>query len=284
MYAREDALDEAKTKNDFTIVLKYFKIDGTDINAVNDNGWTALHFAAYHNDYNLTRYLLDQKNIDVSKKSNSGMTPLQMTRDGFIISLFIREGADELKAVLQALDFKGDDVNEVKKFTAYGRQTPLFMACVSTGYFEVIKYLHGKGAKEEGNILHRLVEHKKLNINNAAELIKLYDLDINKKISYNYEEMEQKINPLQYAVFKNYVWQASVLLELGADVNVKFKDENDETEWTLLEEIQLRNDIKEMESLLKKYIGDSNKRVRTEREARSHFRSGWPHRVRMTSQ
>ena len=69
-----DALSNAVEENDVVLVKELIG-KGADVNGVDRNGWTALHWAVWRGFAGCTRVLLES-NADVDKANHSGATPL----------------------------------------------------------------------------------------------------------------------------------------------------------------------------------------------------------------
>jgi len=57
--------------------------NGMEVNALGDEGWTALHSAALRGNIDVVKFLLDN-NADVNAKDNNGWTALDMANNGEI--------------------------------------------------------------------------------------------------------------------------------------------------------------------------------------------------------
>ena len=90
-------------------------------------GWTALHFAAKHNQSEVVK-LLVAKGADVNERNKDGEVPLHLTETRIIAGLLIQKGAD-----VNISDFYGT--------------TPLKIA-KEQGHDEVASLLCEHGAKE----------------------------------------------------------------------------------------------------------------------------------------
>ncbi len=61
------------------------------------NGWNILHNAVFENDYNITKNILNLKEIDIDAKSKAGISPLHIAvknRNLKLVKLLLRNKAD----------------------------------------------------------------------------------------------------------------------------------------------------------------------------------------------
>ena len=71
-------------------------MNGADVNAKNDKGWTPLLGSTYHNNSEISQLLI-MNGADVNAKDNDGQTPLRIAiqnKNTEIIELLIKNGAD----------------------------------------------------------------------------------------------------------------------------------------------------------------------------------------------
>ena len=52
--------------------------EGADINIVDGQNWTAIHYACFGGNDEILKLLLAQDNVDLTVKDQNGMTPLDM--------------------------------------------------------------------------------------------------------------------------------------------------------------------------------------------------------------
>lgn len=85
--------------DDADLVKQVLSIPGVDVNAKDDYGRTALHYAARSNHRKAVKALLEAPGIDVNSKSDNGSTPLDLTqkRDVIVRGLLRRAGGTESK-------------------------------------------------------------------------------------------------------------------------------------------------------------------------------------------
>ncbi len=129
---------------------------GVDVNSVDEDGNTVLHYAAYNDETEIAELLLS-KGANVNAVNREKETPLHMASD---------EGDKEIVKLLLGA---GANVNAVE----IDGKTPLHMA-VENGHFEIVKLLLGAGANvnavsKNGTVpLHVAVE------DGSMELVKVF--------------------------------------------------------------------------------------------------------------
>ncbi|MBS0203473.1 MAG: ankyrin repeat domain-containing protein [Planctomycetes bacterium] len=126
-WAAETPLADAVEEKDSTAIQKLLE-QKTNVNAAQADGMTALHWAVYHDDLNITKQLI-AAGADAKVTNRYGVTPL---------SLACRNGnADVVEVLLEA----GADANSLLA----GGETPL-MTAARTGRVGPVKALIAKGA------------------------------------------------------------------------------------------------------------------------------------------
>lgn len=108
---RTNSIFDAAIQNDVATVKKFLgdTFDLQDINEIDQYGWTALHYAAYHNHVEMVKFLLEngaktsQHAHEISSGSftdfftnfrfNGGETPLMVTHSPVVAALLLDAGA-----------------------------------------------------------------------------------------------------------------------------------------------------------------------------------------------
>ena len=125
-------------------IVKYLISTGADVNAKNDDGWTALIFASTTKGHlEIVKYLIS-KDADINAKRDKGLTALMVASSG---KLEIVKALVEGKGGLLSVFSKGADVNAKDD----NGETALMRACAN-GKLEIVKYLISKGADVNAKI------------------------------------------------------------------------------------------------------------------------------------
>ena len=199
-----DPIHDVAWKGDLAGVQRELN-KGADVNAMDDDAWTPLHYAATY-DHKETAKLLTVKGVDVNTKNDEGETALHQAAHG------------GHKEVAELLISKGADVNAKQD----GGGTPLHSAAWE-GHKEVAELLLANGADVNAKTvggwtpLHQAAwvdvigrgGHKEV-----AELLISNGADVNAKHEFGY-------TPLHFAASGGLKEIAELLLANGADVNVK---------------------------------------------------------------
>ena len=127
--AKESALIHAAINGDFGAVEG--ALGSEDVNASDDDGWTALHIASRNRNFEIARLLLSQPTIDVNVKNKWKSTPLM-----------IAAGSGSLDIVELLLKHPGIQVDLSAEY--YGR-TALIEAALN-GHLPIVKALVTHGA------------------------------------------------------------------------------------------------------------------------------------------
>jgi len=212
------------------VVMAFLKKDGINVNAVDEIGFSPLHYACKRGYRDIIKLLLD-KDADVNLISNESITPLHMA---------VTSGNKE---VVKLLTDAGSDINATDK----AGKTPLIYA-VEARKAECARYLIELGADTSvmDNQNHTALDYAnalglvqliesmaKENSGNAdsfgntplhqachngqGEVVKAMlakgDMDINAR-------NDDKETPLFLAVAENNILIAELLLDAGADTNI----------------------------------------------------------------
>ncbi|EAY05397.1 ankyrin repeat protein, putative [Trichomonas vaginalis G3] len=219
-------------KLNISSLSKYFFSLGANINEKIEEGWTALHFAAFHNSKDTANFLIlhgtniNEKNINgntalhVAAFHNSKDTAKLLISHGVNINEKDKFGNTPLytaayynsKDTVNLLISHGANIHEKDKFGS----TPLYPACMYNS-LETVKLLisHGANINEKNKYgvtsLHVAAQN---NSKYAAEHLILYGANIHEK-----DISGETI--LHYAAINNSQEIAELLLSYGANVNEK---------------------------------------------------------------
>lgn len=228
-----DAIEHGDTETAYQLIKQK-----PDINAMQVDGMTALHWAVYHDDLKLVSTLLDHQ-ANVSMQNRYGVSPLSLAclnGNAKIIAMLLEHGADANttlrggESVLHTAARNGR-VNPVRLLIASGadvnakelkKQSPLMWAAAE-GHIEVVKELIESGADvdytlgsgfnafffavREGHtdVVHALLDHG-VAVNGL-------------KLPPDNQDAERGLSALLLAVENGHFDLAVSLLERGADPN-----------------------------------------------------------------
>ncbi len=209
-------------------IVKSLLKNGTDINAKDTNGITALMGAAVTGQTNVLEFLLD-KGADINEKNTDGSTALNCAAMGGqtdAAEFLLDKGADIGNALEKAawngsvqtiklLLARGADVNAVY----YGTGTALISAALA-GKFEAVKFLLEKGAdvnakESTGNTA--LMSAAYSGQTNVVELLLDNGADINANAMFDGTALMEAAHDGNIEIVK-------LLLVRGADINAKNSD------------------------------------------------------------
>ncbi|EAY15976.1 ankyrin repeat protein, putative [Trichomonas vaginalis G3] len=174
-----------------------------DLSITTSNGFSLLHFAAYHNNADLCKYIIssikEYQNIN-NITDNNHLTPLH------------HAAKNNCREAAGVLILNGANINEGDKY----RATPLHHA-VEKNNIEIIEFLISNGAninakdRYEKTALCYAIEH------NRMKIIKFLLSN-----GANFNEKDQiGLVALHYAAIRNCRDIAELLISLGADINSK---------------------------------------------------------------
>lgn len=187
-------------KQQHRAVIAQLIADETDVNATLPDGATALHWAAYHDDLE-TAKLLIEAGADVSTNNDLGVTPLSLA--------CLNGSGPMVKELLQA----GANPNQ-----ALATGETVLMTAARTGKPQVVRALLEAGANVDGmepdrkqNALMWAISEEHAEV---ARVLLEYKADVNAKSKSGY-------TPLHFAARQGDLESARMLVKAGADVNAK---------------------------------------------------------------
>ncbi|GFU38749.1 ankyrin repeat domain-containing protein 16 [Nephila pilipes] len=191
----------ACTKSNLEIV-KELLLHGADLNILNKDGWTAFHIASREGNPDIIKYLLHFNPSVWKTKSKNGRTPLHTAA---------------LHGHLEIVRIFSENANYDLNVKDSCGTTPM-MDAVSGNHNHVVEYFIEKRAslKEEDklgrNVLHLAAEAG--NLDCIKYLVKKCDMSINSQTSHG-------LSPLHFACKESNIVTFSLLLQLGANCNLK---------------------------------------------------------------
>ncbi|GIY53309.1 ankyrin repeat domain-containing protein 16 [Caerostris darwini] len=185
-------------------IVREILLYGADLNMINKDGWTAFHIASREGNIDSIRCLLEFNPLAWRTKSKNGRTPLHSAC---------------LCGHIEVVKFLVENANyEINMKDSCGR-TPL-MDAVSGEYNEIVEFLIETGALIEDedklgkNLLHLAAEAG--NLDCITLLVKKKYFNINSQTS-------EGLSPLHLACKQYKKDSVYLLVELGADCNLKDK-------------------------------------------------------------
>ncbi|MDR1485491.1 MAG: ankyrin repeat domain-containing protein [Planctomycetaceae bacterium] len=236
----------AKSNNDVN-VIKYLIGTGGNVKAVDKKNQTPLHLAAANNkNLDILKYLIEKDSASVNAKDTSGETPL--------FAAIRAKNFDVVKLLVDS----GANINVSN--THYGH-TPLMLAVSFQCDIEVIKYLIDKGAdvnakdKDGQDVL--FLELNKSGSSQRYTDPKIVKLLVDSKVKLN-EQDKNGLTPIVFLLtrynFRRETRELTrYLIEHGADVNIKDKNNLSLLQLLVQRECSLDSDI------LKLLINNSKK-------------------------
>ncbi|MFN7097669.1 MAG: ankyrin repeat domain-containing protein, partial [Gammaproteobacteria bacterium] len=179
--------------------LGYLLKEGANINEKDNDGGTALHYAASEGHVNSLKHLLD-KGANINQKTKEGLTVLHLVA--------LKGHVENLKYLLD----KGANINEKAN---NGRTVLHYIA--SSGSIENLKYLFEKGANINEKDNHGLTPlHWAALKGHIAVLQYLFEKGANIN-----ERDNHGLTPLHWAALKGHIAVLQYLLDKGVNVNEK---------------------------------------------------------------
>ncbi|XP_033219899.1 putative ankyrin repeat protein RF_0381 [Belonocnema kinseyi] len=206
-------------------LIKFFLDQGKDLNIVNSNYSTLLHFAAWHGDNEGFDLILNNSKFNLNAFNSKGTTLLHVvTIHGTceMIKSLIDHGADSNLRI----QIDQGQQNSIDKITGF---TPLHLA-VSKGKFEIVETLVKKGAdvnatSPHGSPLHvacdTFYSSKSNDKSHHVHKTKIVKFLIQQGANIHALNSTKK-TPLLTAVDNKYEKMVEVLLQEGANFQMKF--------------------------------------------------------------
>ncbi len=204
---------------------------------------TPLMYASYLDNYEMARYLVEEKGADINAKNEYGWTALTYASDEEhlnMVKYLVENGADidsEALTVTRNLEIfeylleKGNvDINSV----GYLGMTALSLSSIEEGDFEMFKYLLKKGVD---------VNVKNDDGSTALMVASLYgNLEMVKYLIENGADINAKDNDGSTALIYASKWanleEVEYLVKNGADINIKDIEGKTALDWATTEEIK----------------------------------------------
>jgi ankyrin repeat protein len=185
-------------------IIKKLLENGSQIDAAQEYGYTALHLAVHNNRAKVVETLLSYEGIalSINAKNNEGKRALDiafMRENIALMALLVKGGAD------YSGEF-GEKKQTLFKWAISRNMSDLVSALVTKG-----EGINQKLTQYGDTILHIAAHHNWVNVINAC---------IDKKMDVNVENTG-KWTPLHYAVRKSYHDSTFMLLGYGADCNAR---------------------------------------------------------------
>ena len=215
---------------------------GADINAIDKDSWTPLHYAVKNNHIEIVNLLIEAgADVNIASYTGDKLTPLlllsSLTEPNMeILKMLIIAGASVDYSSKIVLELKDKIIDSMKKNKSSKTDLILFKKLVKnnlligqmidscgTGDLKIVKELikagvNPNGKKNSWTPLHYAAR------NNHVEIVKVLikaKVDLNAKATYgNDEEGFSGITPLYDTITKKNWEVAKLLIEAGADVNI----------------------------------------------------------------
>lgn len=208
--------------NQYNIEL-FFDVIRLDINLIEEkSGNSILHYACMFNNIELVRYLIE-RGADVNKMNNYNYTPLHISCElncDEIIKLLLENSADP--NILNT-----DNENPLMLYVKSGKNSSVIESLIEVGTDIDHNDQYGD------NVFERSITHNNI----VAVSILIKHIDINALTKFG-------LTPLMYCVISNKEKMLRILLEFGADVNIKI---DGKTAWDMAED-KIRKDFPELRS------------------------------------
>ncbi len=175
-----------------------------DVNAINNDGATALHYIALNTENNTNEHsiveLFLSNGADVDIKDGNGDTPLTIAS--------YRAKSDLAKLLIDA----GADVSEKnnRDFTA-------LMLAVQAGNIELVKTLLDAGADVHAD---RLRGGTALSVASDKGFVELAEILLNHGADINFQDAAGGLTPLHFAAYMGKTEMVEFLVERGADATI----------------------------------------------------------------
>ena len=226
-------------------IVKKLVEKGLDVNDKDEKGNTALHYAITKcKDIDIIKFLIES-GADIHAKNNEGKTPLvEAIKYGRgqdrpeAVKILIESGADISYKVVNNLRNNGETLLITSMKRTEPEDDAITKMLIESGIDIDLKWHDGD------NMLHYL--SRKNDKGRLAKALIDAGVDIEGRNDDNY-------TPLYIAVRNNYLAVAKTLLECGADIHAKPKDDGDWTPYQLAERMSSYGRESRMLKLLNKY-------------------------------
>ncbi|MCT7546124.1 ankyrin repeat domain-containing protein [Aliarcobacter cryaerophilus] len=216
---------------------------GADINAIDKDSWTPLHYAVKNNHIEIVNLLIEAgADVNIASDTGDKLTPLlllssQTEPNMEILKMLIIAGASVDYSSKIVLELKDQIIDSMKKNKSSKTDLILFKKLVknnlltgqmvdscNTGDLKIVKELIKAGADINEKDKNSWTPLHWASSNNHIELVKVLikaKANLNEKATYsNDKEGFSGITPLYASITQNHWEIAKLLIEAGSDVNL----------------------------------------------------------------